>query len=410
MRVLQVNKYNYSRGGADKYFLDISKRLEEAGHEVAVFSMHHPKNNESNYSDYFVSRISFNENLGWKNTCKIFPRVMYSLEAKRKFKKLVNDFQPDVIHLHNIYHQISPSILSVAKKRNIPVVMHLHDYKLICPSHTLFTKNKHCERCKGYKYHNCIKYRCLKNSFWASSLVALEMYFHHRILKIYKKKVDIFITPSRYMKEACVRFSFPDEQFRVVYNPYSSELFQDEPYVDNSNNSFLYFGRISQEKGLKTLIKAFENSNESLQIVGEGDIEKELKDLAQKLNVKVDFLGFKKGDELRSIIKKAKAIIIPSIWAENMPLSMLEAMSLRKVVIASTVGGLPEMVKHKFSGFLFEAGNVNDLKEKIKELNKYNLEAIANEAYNLVKDLSPENNLREVLSVYSEVIERKNHK
>lgn len=407
MKVLQVNKYNYSRGGADKYYLDISERLKEAGHEVAVFSMHHPKNIKSEYEKYFVSRVSFNENLGWKNSLKIFPRVMYSSEAKKKFKKLVVDFKPDVIHLHNIYHQISPSILSVAKKRKIPVVMHLHDYKLICPSHTLFTKNQHCERCKSHKYYNCVRYKCLKNSFWASSLVAMEMYFHHCLLNIYKKKVDIFITPSRYMKEACVRFSFPEEKFRVVYNPYSSELFSDDPFSYNEEGSFLYFGRLSEEKGLKTLLKAFDKSTESLQIVGEGDAEEELKKMAEGLKLNVDFLGFKKGDELRDIIKNAKAVIIPSIWAENMPLSMLEAMSLKKIVIASTVGGLPEMVKDRFSGFLFKAGDPVDLAEKVARLGDYDLEKIGNEAYNLVKDLRPEDNLAEVVSVYNELLIKK---
>lgn len=406
MKILQVNKYNYSRGGADKYFLDISKRLEATGHEVAIFSMDHPKNNPSNYSKYFVSRISFNENLGWKNKFKIIPRVLYSFEAKRKFRKLLEDFKPDIIHLHNIYHQISPAILSVASKKKIPVVMHLHDYKLICPSHTLFTKNKHCERCNQHKYYNCIRYRCLKNSYLASCLVALEMWLHHSILKIYKKKVDLFIAPSRYMKEACCRFSFPADKFRVIYNPYSQELFSEGSYVDNKEGSFLYFGRLSEEKGLKTLLKAFENNEEKVQIVGEGELKGELKKLADDLNVKAEFLGFKQGSELREIIKKSKAVIFPSIWAENMPLSLLEAMSLKKVVIASAVGGMPEVVKDRFSGFLFKAGDAQDLREKVRRLGEYDLERIANEAFKIVKDLSPADNLKEVISVYNELIRK----
>lgn len=132
MRILQVNKFNYIRGGAEKYFIEISKNLEELGHQVAIFSMHHPKNNPSPWEKYFVSRLSFNE-AKLRDRLITPGRILYSLEAKRKFKSLVKDFKPDIIHIHNIYHQISPSILDVAKKYQIPVVMHLHDYKLICP-------------------------------------------------------------------------------------------------------------------------------------------------------------------------------------------------------------------------------------------------------------------------------------
>ena len=134
MRILQVNKYNYLRGGSEKYFIELSKELERAGHQVAIFSMRHPKNLPSLWEKYFVSRVSFSENSLYYSLLRPF-RVLYSFEAKRKFSKLIKKFKPDIIHIHNIYHQISPSILPVAKKYNIPVVMHLHDYKLICPNY-----------------------------------------------------------------------------------------------------------------------------------------------------------------------------------------------------------------------------------------------------------------------------------
>ena len=144
MKILQVNQFYYPRGGADKYFLDLTRTLTEAGHQVAVFSMVHPKNWPSPWSPYFVSRVSFNEG-NLVDKLKTPGRVLYSLEAKRKFARLVRDFQPEIIHLHNIYHHISPSILTVAQEYKIPVVLHLQDYKLICANHSLFTKGAICE-------------------------------------------------------------------------------------------------------------------------------------------------------------------------------------------------------------------------------------------------------------------------
>lgn len=411
MKILQVNKFHYPRGGADKYYLDLSSGLEKAGHEVANFSMHHPKNLTSPWSKYWLTRISFNENLGFLAKLKILGRVIYSLEAKRKFKKIVKDFKPDIIHLHNIYHHISPSILSVARRFKIPVVMHLHDYKLICPNHTLFVNGKNCDSCHGHKYFNCVKKRCLKNSFFASLLVALEMYIHHRILKIYEKNISLFITPSEHMRKACFYFGWDKlakDKFVVVYNSYSPELIiaqEDLNYQINSQGNYLlYFGRLGAEKGIDTLLNAISATKEKLKIVGSGEEEEKLKTKAESLKLKVEFLGYKSGEELRLLINGAKAIIMPSIWQENMPLSLLEAMSLGKAVIASRIGGFPEIIEDRVNGFLFDPGNFRDLASKINALGNYDLNLIGAKAKVRVRDLSPENNLNEIIGLYRSLI------
>ncbi|NCN22333.1 glycosyltransferase family 4 protein [Candidatus Falkowbacteria bacterium] len=406
MKILQVNKFHYPRGGADKYYLDLSLSLEKAGHEVANFSMHHPKNLKSPWSKYWLTRVSFNENLGFFAKLKIIGRVIYSLEAKRKFKKLVKDFKPDIIHLHNIYHHISPSILSVARRFKIPVVMHLHDYKLICPNHTLFVGGKNCDSCRGHKYFNCVKKRCLKNSFFASLLVALEMYIHHRVLKIYQKNIALFIAPSEHMKKTCLDFGWDKiakDKFVVVYNSYSPELIltQGDLNADFQEDYLLYFGRLGAEKGIDTLLNALPATGETLKIVGSGEEDTKLKLKVESLKLRVEFLGYKSGEELRLLITKAKAIVMPSIWQENMPLSLLEAMSLGKTVIASRIGGFPEIIEDGLSGFLFEPGNFRDLASKINALKNYNLNLIGLKAKDRVKDLSPDNNLKEIIKVYS---------
>ena len=419
MKILQVNKFHYPRGGADKYYLDLSLSLEKAGHEVANFSMHHPKNLPSPWSKYWLTRISFNENLGFLARFKIIGRVIYSLEAKRKFKKIVKNFRPDIIHLHNIYHHISPSILSVARRFKIPVVMHLHDYKLICPNHTLFVKGKNCDSCRGHKYFNCVKKRCLKNSFFASLLVALEMYIHHRVLKIYQKNISLFIAPSEHMRKACFYFGWDKiakDKFLVVYNSYSPELIVAQESLNNqesvsSENNFnsqenylLYFGRLGEEKGIDVLLNAISATEERLKIVGSGEEEAKLKAKVESLELRVEFLGYKSGEELRLLITKAKAIVMPSIWQENMPLSLLEAMSLGKTVIASKIGGFPEIIEDGLSGFLFEPGNFRDLASKINALKNHDLNLIGAQAKDRVKDLSPENNLKKVLEVYKSLV------
>ena len=220
MKILQVNQFYYLRGGAERYFLDLTEALRREGHEVAVFSMQHPKNQATPWSRYFISRISFNE-MDLRYALKAPGRVIYSLEAKRKFSQLLDDFQPDVIHIHNIYHHLSPSLLTVAKKRKIPVVMHLHDYKMICPNQSLFTKGAYCERCRDEKFYHCLLNKCLKGSLPGSALATVEMYLHHSVFRIYEKNIDCFIAPSRFMKDTMVRFGQKAEKIRVIYNPYS---------------------------------------------------------------------------------------------------------------------------------------------------------------------------------------------
>ena len=409
MKILQVNQYYYPRGGADKYFLDLCESLIKKGHEVAVFAMNHPNNLQSVWDKYFVSRISFN-NPSLKDKFRTPGRVLYSLEAKKKFTKLLNDFKPDIIHIHNIYHHLSPSILDAAAKKNIPVIMHLHDYKLICPNHMLFTKGKYCEECKKHKYFNCLKNKCVKNSFAGSSLAALEMYLHHNILRIYEKKIATFIAPSDFMKNIAVSFGQDAKKIEVIYNPHnlSNERkgIETEPLVIEGINYFLYFGRLSEEKGIINLIEAASEIEKKVLIAGSGPEEIKLKKLVNDLKAPVEFIGHKSSNELANIIQSAQAVIIPSIWAENMPLSLMEALSLGKAVIASKIGGLPEIIKDAKNGFLFEAGNSHDLALKINNFNNLTLEEKSQleiEAKNSVKLFTAENNLNAVLAIYKKL-------
>lgn len=401
MRILQVNKFHYPRGGADKYYLDLGAALAQAGHEVAYFSMHHPKNVSSTYEKYFVSRLSFNEG-GLRDKLLVPGRMIYSLEAKRKFKKLVADFKPDIIHIHNIYHQLSPSILDVARTAKIPVVMHLHDYKLICPNYQLFAHGQICEACKPNHYCACVKKRCFKNSFSKSLLAALEMNIHHRWLKIYARSITKFIAPSAFMKNKVVEFGWSADKIKVIYNPFSSVLKNITGEAATSDH-LLYFGRLSTEKGLKTLIEAAALTNSKLKFAGVGSEENDLRHLAESKGVSAEFLGFKEGRELKEIIMGARAVILPSIWYENMPLSLLEALSLGKPVIVSEIGGMPEVVVNCKNGWLFKPGDAQDLASKIKLLAEADYEHLKHNAVSSVANFGPGENLAAVLQVYQEL-------
>jgi glycosyltransferase involved in cell wall biosynthesis len=409
MRIIQVNKFHYLRGGAEKYFLEISQALTLAGHEVAMFSMHHPLNWTGEWNKYFISRISFNEP-GLKQILAAPGRIIYSLEAKRKFTKLIKDFKPDIIHIHNIYHQISPSILDVAKKYKIPVVMHVHDYKLICPNYKLYTEDKICYRCLGKRYHEAIFHKCLKDSYGFSSLVALEMFIHHKILKIYEKSVATYIAPSRFMNEVLIDFKYLSSNCEILYNFVEPKLLE-TPINYKTEDYLLYFGRLAEEKGVLTLLEAYDqvkDKNLKLKIVGAGpDKFKMQKEVwAFNFGKRVEFLGSKYGDELNDIISKAKAVIMPSVWLENMPFALLESLALGKIVIASEIGGIPEIVEDGVNGFLFKSGDASDLAKKINELNKFNLTEMATQARASVAKYVMDNHVLKLIDIYKKILKK----
>ena len=402
MKILQVNKYHYPRGGADKYYLELGELLKANGHQVAFFAMQHPNNLESIWSKYFVSRVSFNENI-WRYAYKIPARILYSLEAKRKFKKLIIDFKPEIIHIHNIYHQISPSILIVAKKFNIPVVMHVHDYNLVCPNHSLFTKGKVCTRCLKGNYFNCIQKKCIKDSFWSSLLGVIEFYIHNNILKIYKNNIDLLITPSKFMEEILIQAKWSSKKIITINNPFKitrvKKIFIKKDY-------FIYCGRLSKEKGIDTLIRlTSKDKNINLKIIGSGPEEGNLKVLVQRLDIskQVSFLGWKKGEELENFIGEAKALLIPSRWLENFPLIALESLALGTPIIASRIGGLPEIVTTE-NGVLAEADNVDDWLAKVMTIYSNPLLYKTENIINSAKRYSPENNVREVINSYKKLL------
>lgn len=411
MRILLVNKYNYPRGGADTYFLFLQAALTALGHEVAIFAMDHPRNYPSPWQKYFVSRISFNQK-GIIGKIRAAGRIFYSFEAARKFGQLVDDFRPDIVHCHNIYHQLSPSILGVAKKRGIPVILHLHDYKLISPNYRLFARGKIWRASLDEKsYWAGVRDNCLE-SYPRSLLTYLEMVFHHKIGRFYERNVDRLIAPSQFMAKLVSENGWADDKIYTLANcvPVLEELKPAGP--TSIRQPLLYFGRLSEEKGIEDLIRASKMCGTDLQIIGSGPIKEKLTKLAKSASGegRTTFLGQIDGPALLDQIAKAGAVVIPSRWYENMPLALLEALALGKIVIASRIGGLPEVVKNGQNGFLFEPGNVADLGAKIKLVNNLSPEQAENirqEALLSASQLSSKNYLKQLVNLYLELVNRR---
>lgn len=359
MKILMVNKFFYIKGGSETYYFALKRLLEAKGHTVIDFSMKDEKNFESPYAEYFVEAVDYNGGMSKKQQLRAAKNIIYSTEAKRKLEQLIKDTRPDIAHLHIFQHQLSPSILDVLKKYDIPTVYTAHDLKMLCLNYVMMTHGRLCEKCKGGHYINCLKQKCVKNSTLKSSINVVEGYLH-KWRKSYDA-IDVIMTPSLFYKNKFLEFGIDQE--RVYHLP--NFLDRECPEVEETQEKeqyFLYFGRLSAEKGVLTLIKAVENTKELLFIVGTGPCREEIEAYLEEHNVtNVKLLGFKSGKELTNIVGNARAVILPSEWYENGPYSAIESLQLGRPIIGSELGGIPELIDG--NGKVFRHGNVEELRE-----------------------------------------------
>jgi len=362
MKILFCNKYFYPRGGAEIVMFETARLLVEHNHQVAFFSMHHPLNLPSEYSPFFVSTVDFNNLSSFPYKIKAAGRVFYSLEARKKLKALIEREKPDLVHLHNIYHQISPSIIDEIKRWDIPLVMTAHDHKLVCPTYTCLLNGKECALCSRGRYYRCLWHRCTKGSVGMSLVNTLEMYLHHLILHIYEK-IDVFISPSLYLKTKLEEMGFSG---KIVWLPNFIRVEEFQPAYGSEENSIVYFGRLSREKGLATLIEAVKGLPVNLKIIGDGPQREELESQVRSASMNnVYFLGYLQRKRLHEEIRKSRLVVLPSECPENNPLAVIESFALGKPVLGARIGGIPELVRENETGLIFEPGNAQDLKEKL---------------------------------------------
>ncbi len=406
MRVCLVNTYHYRRGGDCTYTFDLAELLKSKGDEVVHFAMKHPENVESEFEDSFADHVDFGEAFragGLVGRLKAFRRSLYSHEARAKFADLLDRTQPDIVHLQNFRRHLTFSIVEEARSRDIPVIFTAHDYDPICPNSLLLAHGKICTACGGRHFHRAAFVRCKEDSLAGSMAIALEGTYTR--LKGYYDLIDIIITPSRFAGEQLIKCGFDPGRVEVVHN--FIDVAGYEPRY--GGRDFISFGRLVIEKGLDSLIEAAARVRGArVLIAGDGPRRTVLESLAGELAAgNVEFLGYVDRDRLHERVLKALCVVMPSIWYENFPYSILEAFALGKPVIASDIGGMPETVADGETGLLFEPGNMQELAEKMKYLlvNPERAAEMGRKARARVEtEFDSETHYRKLMEVYSRVL------
>ena len=361
--LLSINNYFYLRGGAESVFFEEMDLFSHEGWEVVPFSMQDEKNQESPWSRFFIDSLEFENIQSIFGKAKAVPKIIYSREAQKRLRSLLAEFKPDIVHAHNIYHHLSPSILPVLKEAGLPVVVTLHDLKIACPAYRMLNDAGICEQCKGGKNYHVLSNRCIKGSALGSAVIMVESYLH-QWLGSYRKHVDRFIVPSRFYKEKFVEWGWPESQFAYVPNFVDVDQFQ--PYSE-AGDYFFYFGRLSFEKGVGTLVRAAKESGVKLKIAGTGPDGDALRELAGD-STNIEFLGFLRGEPLHEAIGRARAVVLPSEWYENAPISVMESCAMARPVIGANIGGIPELIREGQTGFVFPSGDVNALSQVLQDV------------------------------------------
>ncbi len=363
MRVLLVNKFLYPKGGSETYLFKLGDTLTKNGHSVQYFGLDNEKNIVGNNANSYVSHMDFNEGIG-KNLAAPF-RIIYSSEARKKIKKVLYDFQPDIVHMNNIQFHLTPSIILEIQKyrkktgRRVKIVYTAHDYQLVCPSHGLFDAELNiCEKCLGGNYTHCIRTKCMKNSRAKSFLAMTDAYFwkHNKAYSY----IDVIVCPSEFLKRKL------DTQARFADKTVALHNFieLDEIKETHKSDYVLEFGHLSRDKGTLTLLEAAKRMPDvKFVFAGYGAAEPEIAKVSN-----AEYVGFKTGDELKELIQKALCSVCPSECYENCPFSVIESQMYGTPVIGSRMGGIPELIREGETGLMFEPGNADDLEKKLRYL------------------------------------------
>jgi glycosyltransferase involved in cell wall biosynthesis len=408
MNILQINSCHYFRGGSETVYFNTSQLLKDHGHNVAFFSSIDERNEKSDFEQYFVPTVNI-RNLSLIRKTKKIPSYLYNRTTVKKLEQLLKIFKPDVAHVHIFYAVLSVSVLRTLEKHKIPVVHTVHDYRLLCPVNTFLDKDGQiCELCKDKHYFHCLQKKCSDGKFSQSLIVMLEAYLWKYIYNPVDF-IDNFIFVSKFIRDKHLDFN---EKFKLKYTQLYN--FSNFKQSDNSlikGDYYLFFGRLSSEKGIKTLLSVFsKRKDQKLIIAGTGPLKSYIEDLL-KDNPNIKYVGFKTGEDLESLIKNASFIILPSEWYENNPLSLIEAYTFGKPVIGANIGGIPELIKDGINGFVFESGNMESLESKIDaslniDLTEYS--SFSKSVFEFaLQNFNREDHYQRLLKIYIDVINKK---
>jgi glycosyltransferase involved in cell wall biosynthesis len=370
MKILYCNKYNFRFSGTEAYLFDAMQLMRSRGHETALFSMADGRGEANVYDPHFVPLTDFKAPSGPVAKTRLALHAIYSVEARKRIARVIREFNPDVAHVRNIYHHLSPSILWELKSQGVPVLYHLNDFKLICPSYNLVSSGQACERCHGGKFWNVIREGCYAGGTLAATVLAAEAYFH-RWISTYQKCVDLILTPSHFAKQKLLENGWPEERIQVLPH------FQNAPLRTNRHPGagapILYFGRLSAEKGVDDLILAVQLlPHIQFLIAGDGPQRGWLEKLAQNLGLtNVHFIGHVNGTALEELISGSQFTVFPSRAYETMGKSILESYAQGRAVVASDLGSRRELIEEGKTGLLYEVRNAEQLSSKIAFLHEH---------------------------------------
>ena len=410
MKILLINHRYFLSGGPEKYMFAIKELLEKHGHTVIPFSVASKKNVKSEYEHYFAEPIGSDEQVYYeeykktpKTVLQMLDRQFYSLGVRKRLEKLIQDTKPDICYLMHHYNKLSPSVIDACKKYRIPVVMRLSDFFLACPNALFIRQGQVCEECLQKSLISAVKHKCVKNSLVGSLIKVSAMYFH-QLLRIYRK-VNYIVAPSTFTISK-IRQKLPKNQF--VHIP--TFINPTEKYNPKLGDYALFVGRTEEEKGIKTLIKAFQGTKHKLKIVGKSSTEYDNKIkayLSENKLSNIEFIGPKYGEGLWKIYRKARCVIVPAEWYENMPNVVLEGMLFSKPLIVSNLGSFKDLIKRNKTGLLFEPKNVEDLRKKIKLVFNNNSLAkkMGKNAYReAITKYSPEKHYETLINIFNTAI------
>lgn len=401
--LLSINNYHYRRGGAEVVYLEQNALFEQRGWKVIPFAMRHERNLPTPWSEHFVDEIEFGQRYGMARQLANAGKIIWSTEARRKIEAVVRVQRPSIAHAHNVYHHISPAIFGKLHELGVPVVLTLHDLKIACPAYKMLTHDGVCERCRGGALWNVARHRCVKDSAALSALILLES-VAHRLLGCYRRHVSHFVVPSRFYLEKFVQWGWPRERFTHVPNFVDAAALQPDSKV---GDCFVYFGRLTPEKGLRTLLRAGAQAGVKLRIAGTGPQEAELRALSASLGADVEFLGYRSGTDLHAVVRSARAVVLPSEWYENAPMTVMEAYALGRPVIGADIGGIPELVRPDETGSIYPSGDVGALAAVLAQMRAMpdaQVAAMGRAGRSWVEtEFTPQNYLQRMLALYAEL-------
>lgn len=357
-RLLAINNYFYRRGGAEAVFLDHMRLFSEAGWDVAPFAMQSERNLPSPWSRHFVSEIEFGQQPGLRTKLEHAGKIIYSREAQRGIAALIADFRPDIAHAHNVYHHLSPAIFRTLKQAGIPTVMTAHDLKIACPAYKMLSHGKVCEKCRGGNIAQVLLNRCAKDSVALSGLLMVESGVH-RALGLYRDTLDRIVVPSRFYRDKLIEWGWVAEMLVHIPN------FVDPAFLaaerQDEGDYYLFAGRLAPEKGIATLVSAAAKARVRLVVAGTGPDEAMLRAQVEASGADVTFVGHQSGAALHRLIGAARALVLPSEWYENAPVSLLEAYGMGRPVIGAEIGGIPELIEADETGLTARSGDAESL-------------------------------------------------